>query len=248
MQEQEQPTCDIFYKTYPGDEEWLNYSIRSVNQYAEGFRQIIIVSNRGHEYSPPPGRIPVKYIEVDVPPDDEAYSHGVDYWWQMGIKMSWNQFSDADEVLLADSDYFFYRPFSPATWKLEGKVTWCRSPWEQVGEGTVWKPGVDYFLGKDVAWSHMVRSGFYMTRSSLRAYVDYMLERFGQAPLEFFIDLNHPKTSEYETFGAYMDECRHHDYLMLQPDQLHLKNWPIRQYWSWGGITDEIRLEIEQYL
>lgn len=243
-----QRKVDLFYKTYNVDEQWLNYSLRSVYRFAEGFRQIIVVSNRGHNYTPPRGNIPVHYIEIDRPEDNGNYFKGIDYWWQMGIKMSWHLFTDADEAVLVDSDYIFYDRFSPDSWRRDGKIVWLRRPWHEVPEAIGWKEGVDAFLRKDTVYSHMVAPGFYMTRLASQVYTEYVERTFGQTPMQYFIDLNHPGTSEFESYGAYMDEINHIEYAFYHPAELGWNPWPIRQYWSWGGITEEIRNEIEGLL
>ncbi|MDA9260653.1 hypothetical protein N9P58_02175 [Puniceicoccaceae bacterium] len=39
---------DLFYKTYPGDYQFLEHSLKSVKRHAQGFRDIIIVTDHGH--------------------------------------------------------------------------------------------------------------------------------------------------------------------------------------------------------
>lgn len=239
---------DLFYKTYNVDEQWLNYSLRSVYKFSEGFRQIVIVSNRGHHYTPPQGNLPIQYIELDVPAETGNYPNGVDYWWQMAIKMSWDQFTDADEAVIMDSDQVFYDRFSPASWRKDGRIMWLRRPWAEMGDAVGWKQGVDYFLGKDTANSHMVAPGFYMTRQAMQLYKEFMARRFGQTPFDYFIDLNHPGTSEFESYGAYMEEIQHYEYVFCHPGEVDWRPWPLRQFWSWGGLTEEVKQEIEGYL
>ncbi|MFF2291102.1 hypothetical protein [Peribacillus butanolivorans] len=239
---------DLFYKTYPGDEEWLNFSIRSVNKFARGFRQIVIVSTRGHNYNPPPGNIPVKYIELEQPPDNGLYPNGVGYWWQMGIKLCWDQFTDADGVVVVDSDHVFFEDFSPSTWMLGDKIIWLRRPWSEVGDGIIWKKGSDYVLGKETPFSYMVAPGCYFTRQATQLFANFIKLRFAQTPEQFYLDLKHPRASEFETFGAFIDDIKHYEYVFFHPMKFNYKPWPIKQYWSWGRVSDEIRREIEGIL
>jgi len=239
---------DLFYKTCKKDEEWLNYSLRSVNKFARGFRQIVIVTDKGHDYKPV-GDLPVKLIALDLPPDHPQYAHGIGYWWQMGIKMSWDHFTDADAVVSIDSDCIFYDYVSPNSWQQDGKVIWMRRPWSEVGNGIVWKKGTDYFLGKETKYSHMVFPGFYITRNALKEYKSFMFSRFHQTPLSYFIDLRHPyEPEEYESMGAYLDEINYYEYCFCHPEELGNKRWPIKQFWSWGGLNEEIRKTIEDIL
>lgn len=39
---------DLFYKTYPGDYQFLEHSLKSAKRYAQGFRDIVIVTDHGH--------------------------------------------------------------------------------------------------------------------------------------------------------------------------------------------------------
>jgi hypothetical protein len=243
------PKVDIFYKTYPGDEIWVNYSLMSVFKYAKGFRQIVVVSNRGHNYNPPPGNLPINYIELTLPQDNIQYPHGVGYWWQMGIKLCWDRFTDADEVVVLDSDNIFYDYFSPDSWRRNGQIIWLRRLWSESGDGVMWKNGSDYFLRKETPYDYMVSPSFYCTRTALHLFADFMRIRFGQTPDQFYVDLRHPRTiSDYVLLGAYLEEIKHNEYCFYHPKELNWKHLPIKQYWSWGRIDNEIRKEIEGFL
>ena len=39
---------DLFYKTYPGDYQFLEHSLKSAKRHAQGFRNIVIVTDHGH--------------------------------------------------------------------------------------------------------------------------------------------------------------------------------------------------------
>ncbi|MDA5110853.1 hypothetical protein O3V59_21165 [Brevibacillus thermoruber] len=242
------PIVDIFYKTYPGDEEWITYSIKSVYKFARGFRQIVVVSNSGHHYHPPSGNLPVKYVELDLPPDDARYPNGVGYWWQMGIKLCWDRFTDADAVVVVDSDQIFYDHFSPASWRKDGKIIWMRRPWSEAGNGVIWKPGADFLLGKDTPYDYMVGPGFYITRTALQSFTNFMQSRFAQTPDQYYIDVKNPRTSEFVPIGAYIDHIQDPEYGFYHPRDVNYRPWPLKQYWSWGKITEEIRTEIEEFL
>jgi hypothetical protein len=242
------PKIDIFYKTYPDDEEWLTYSIKSVFKFAQGFRQIVVVSNRGHNYTPPVGNLPVVYKELDLPMDNGLFPNGIGYWWQMAIKLSWDQFTDADAVVVVDSDQIFYDSFSPDSWRKDGKIIWLRRPWSEVGDAIFWKHGADYLLGKETPYDYMAGPGFYFTRTAIQLFTKFMYGRFGQTPGQYYIDLKHPRTSEFVPFGAFLDDTKHPDYGFYHPKEVNYRPWPLKQYWSWGKITPEIRTEIERIL
>lgn len=95
----------------------------------------------------------------------------------------------------------------------------------------------------------MVYQGFYITRDALEGYQKFMFSRFAQNPITYFIDLRHPyKPEEYESFGAYLDEIDNHGYSFYHPDELGNKIWPVKQFWSWGGLNEEIRNKIEEII
>ncbi|WP_417897202.1 hypothetical protein ABN702_12605 [Bacillus haimaensis] len=239
---------DIFYKTYPEDEEWLDYSIKSVYKYSSNFRQIVIVSNRGHNYRPPAGNIPVKYIEIDLPPDNPGYPHGVGYWWQMATKLTWHLYTDADAIVSVDSDQIFFDYFSPASWHKDDKIIWLRRPWSESGRGIIWKQGADYLLGKPTQYDYMVSSGFYISRSAIKLFNQYLLDKFSQTPTQYYMDLKHPRTSEYVPIGAFIDMINHKDYKFYNYKELNGKPWPLKQFRSWDKISKETREKLEEII
>jgi hypothetical protein len=98
---------DIFIKTYVNDFIWLEYLLKSVNKFAQGFRNVIIISDNDGNNIPESilkiMPVTVKYVDVPNKMPDKL-SHLPGYLWQQIIKINWMDYTDADAVLILDSD------------------------------------------------------------------------------------------------------------------------------------------------
>lgn len=248
-------TVDIFIKTYPKDHEWLYLCLKSINKYCYGFRNVVIVTDKGgmadldRIVSKARIRFPVKCFEAEKPEDDPKHQWGptgTGYQFQKAIKIEWGKYSDADACFQVDSDCIFTGHASPWNWMTpEGKPVWIRGDWSKASdsEKKTWDAGRKFFTkGKGSKWNWMVKPGFLMTREATEALIRYLYRNFNQSPKTFFLDTSHSQISVYNTFGLFLEKQNHgYHFAGLE--------WrvPIQQNWSWGGLESKLA-EIWQVL
>lgn len=235
---------DLFIKTCAKDRVWLEFCLKSIDRHANGFRQIVVVTDPDG-----PARISTHtsttWSIVRSPPDVRPRDGlPAGYWWQQAVKLAWQDFTDADAVVITDSDCIFTTPVSPDTWHKDGKPIWFVRPWEAAGPGRIWKPSVDHFLGYASPACHMCRNGFLLTREATVGFLAFMHRRFGQTPWEYVLDRRHVKPTEFQFFGGYLATVERHGYEFVRPDEV--PNWPLHQFWSWGGVTTDVRKVLEE--
>lgn len=245
-------TVDIFIKTCPKDYPWLMWCLRSIDRWTTGFRSIVVVADQPLAavavaaqrlvvywcYAPPPSL-------ADIGGHPGTFPHGVGYAWQQGIKLLWTRFTDADAVAIFDSDFVLRRPLSPEMFLHRGRPALWHRPWSEAGNGIIHKPAADHFIHGDSPFDFMPGPCLYATREATEGLQDYMRLIWHQTPTEYMLDPRHPPPSEYNLFGAYLHEKSldraHHGYDFIRP----IADWPIRQFWSWGGITASLLSDLE---
>lgn len=244
---------DIFIKTYHKDFIWLKYCLASIKKFAKGFRKVVIVSdNDGHV-------IPDKFLEgllvdihyTSIPKIQPSHSsHGIGYLWQQIVKLSWHTYTDADAVLILDSDWMFTVPTTPEDFMTDGKFKWLYREWEKAGTAICWKESTEFLLKTPTNYEAMAVAGFLMTRDTTIAFKDFICNTHGTKTIwEIILKYDLSSFSEFNLYGSYVILFNRPDYVAVYNDAVHtLHNKTILTSWSWGGLTNEDKLIRENIL
>lgn len=240
---------DLFYKTYPKDYEFLRYSLRSMKKRAKGFRHIVVVTEC--EDPAQPHLIPemegTRYSAIDskgmAEPFPGRINHGYEH--QKAIKCMWPAFSNADAVFQVDSDYVLTGDLNAEDLFIDGQPVWTKRPFEEDPAGQkAWQAGTQWFAGRPVFTSYMCSPGFLVTRELANAFFKSVGHKYQCSPVELFLNPEIPQLSEYELLGWYAENSGvlENTYKFLHPSEFNL---PIKQFWSWGNVTPDVRAELE---
>jgi hypothetical protein len=243
---------DIFIKTYHKDFIWLPYCLKSIQKYSSGFRNIVIVSdNDGHKI-PDEYLIPnSKVYYVDVP---KIYPIGVEmgigYLWQQIVKLSWYKYTDADAVLLIDSDTMFTCPTTPDMFKINSKFVWFYRLWKDADRAICHKQNTDFMLQLDTKYEGMFLIGFFFRRNTTLALEEYLCRKH-QTPDIWSIIMKHniKKMSEFNIYASFIHHFNRTEYTQIvNPDWKNYHNNTIYFTWSWGGLTPDDKKKREEIL
>jgi hypothetical protein len=243
-----QMITDIFIKTYHKDFVWLEWCLKSIKKFASGFRNIIIVTEDDGNVVPNDYLriIPVKVFYVAFPDKTPSVvEHGVGYLWQQYIKLTWYNYSDADAVLILDSDEMLTRRTTPENFKFNGKSVWYYREWKDAGDGICWKAPTDRLLQIDTKYDAMRITGFLLNKETTLNLKKYLCERNDTQDIwDIFVKLDMATCSEFNLFGSYIllsnDETYHKSF---KDDISNSFNNTIKKDWSWGGMNEEIIAE-----
>lgn len=228
-------TTDIFIRTYHKDVPWLKYCLRSIVKYCTGFRQVVIcIPENQVGHLQPMGLTLEKIVAC------KDYGKQ-DYLGQQISKLSVHKYTDAEAVLYVDSDCVFDKPVTPETFLENGKPVIYKTDYSKVGDAICWKVPTEKFIGQSLQYEYMRRLPlFYFTST-----IANINQNFSNLEADI---LALPGFSEFNLIGAYAEINESDKYLFKDTD-LHNPVEPvIRQKWSWGGLTDEIRKELNQLL
>jgi hypothetical protein len=231
-------TYDIFIKSYRGDFKWLSYCLRSIQKFATGFRDIVIVIPDTDSLDHLTAERVIKVKESGDP-----------YMFQQAVKMSADEYSDADFFSFVDSDCIFTEAVTPETFMTDGKVNWLHTPWSQIADDTskVWSEVMRRCIGEDPPAEYMRRHPQMIPRWALQEFRGFVAEKHGVS-LEHYI-LSQPGRyfSEFNCVGFYL-WLYHREKIHWIDTTDGIPPTVLIQKWSWGGLTPEIRQEFETIL
>jgi hypothetical protein len=207
---------DIFIKTYHLDFQYLEYLLKSIKVFCKGFRNVIIVTDSGKDFPDDlKNIIPIKLFYIEMP---NSFSHnieyGVGYLWQQYIKLSWYKYTDAEYVLVMDSDQMFTQPTTPEKFMRKKKYTWYFERW--ISPDIKWKSSTEKLLKYEVGNSAMCFPGFIFKRNITLEFLKYINTKH---KIWNFWDLvirdNIEMFSEYNLYGSFMERFYYDEYYCI---------------------------------
>jgi hypothetical protein len=232
-------THAVFIRTYSGDLDWLVYCLKSIVKYLSGYNELIVaIPEKELHHLDGFGLTNVRVVGVHAMKDD--------YVGQQITKLSAHHYTNADVITFIDSDTIFTMPTILTDFMQDGKLiiyktryTSIDSPWQSITQRSI---------GFPVEWEYMRRFPLSYYNSTLagceqhiKAIHNMDLKKFGNTrPFR--------SLSEFNMLGAYAEMYQSNLYSFIDTEAAPLPQARVRQFWSWGGITDEVKKEIDLYL
>jgi hypothetical protein len=247
------PRCDIVIVSYLPDLQWLLYNLQFLckNWKEPDSRFIVRLEPNCREHverwAPNP-RIIYHYVE--------PWPDG--YHFHMFQKMVADAYTDAELIILLDSDVMLLRPASlDDLLSPEGKPLIYYLNWADADPVALakWRGPTSQLLGIDLDGDYMVTVPFTYWRETFGLTRDRIAEVTGkpfkdavysELPFNYRNFLVHPMIyADYEALGLYAAK--------FQPDRYEVrprpsgKDWPFSLYWSHTPF-DTVRAELDQLL
>lgn len=231
-------TCDIIIKSYSGDFPWLAYCLRSIQRFAAGFRNVIVVTPVGQ--TPPTGAVETVF---------SVHEYGDGYMFQQCVKLHADAYSDADYLCHMDSDTIFTRSVSPSDLIVDGKVRWLHTPYASIdsGDGQTWKEPTAKVMMQPVPHEFMRRHPLVTPRWALEGFRHWMWKAHGMSLERYIMAQPGRSFSEWNALGAWL-WFYHRDKVHWQNTDEDLGTSFVHQSFSWGGLSDAIRADLERAL
>lgn len=226
---------DIVIRTYRGDKEWLAHALESLRHRAHGFRKILVIvpDQDYHLFS---------HLTLEEVHRCPAFKD--DYLGQQVTKLSADLYTDADFIMHWDSDSILTEDVTPETFMVEGRPIIYKEPYSAL-EGVPWQPIVAEALGWTPEFEFMRRHPFVYPRKLYRDVRRHLEGAHGVNMAAYVTSRPARSFSEFNVMGAYAWSKCPELFTWRHPSE---DKCVVRQFWSWGGITDEIRAEIRSHL
>ena len=213
--------CDIYIKTHERDAPYHVECMRSIDKYCTGFRKTVVVHGE----------------------------HPRGYLAQQSSKMHADQHTDADFILVTDSDTLFTCPITPETYMVGDKSIWLHTPFDTaMREDKNVKCWIDVmweFFGHEPKHEMMRRQPFMVPAWALKALREFCVERHGQSLHDYIMSKR--AFTEWNVLGMFMWEHFHDRIHWIDTTKDELPELTVRQFWSWDDIGKN-REEIERIL
>ena len=225
----------IFIKTCKKDLPWLNYCLRSIRNHARGFKEVVIVLDedcRGEQI--------ITASESQFCYFSRQWENG--YIQQQYIKIHADKYCTGDVILFVDSDCVFMRGFSPESFLSDGKPVLLKTRYGNLEGAEAWKKITESFVGFPVDFEYMRRMPLIYLSSSIAEFRDAH-----SGNISHLSSMKDRAFSEFNAIGAWIDKNTPEKYFISDTESW-MPQVVAKQFWSWGGISEEIRVEMESYI
>lgn len=232
-------TIDIFIRTYSRDLGFLVHAVKSIRDRVTGYRNIVITAPRA-EAKRIGKAIGLPVIGVQPFRDD--------YIGQQNTKLKATDHTDADVICFWDSDAIATQPVDLRQLLFDGdRLIMHHVPFDGLQDGSqIWMDIMTRDMGSVPDFEFMRRLPLAYHRSTLIGCVNH-IEALRGMPLDAYMKtLPRRSFTEFNCAGmwAYANERDLYDWRI---DEAEVLRWKaiVKQFWSWGGLTREIRDEIK---
>ncbi len=241
---------DLFVKSCAKDVEWLKYSLRSIQKFCTGFRDVVLLFPEEEKEALKPLNLKVEKVHY-------THEQGDRYLWQQVEKLSAYNYSDADYFTYVDSDVLFTRPTSPKDLFDEEseRPIILYTPYSSLVKkdgtpDTPWRSITEAALKRPVEHEFMRRHPMTISRWLLQAFNGFMALTHEKSLQEYIMSQPNRAFSEFNAIFAFAFynssawlECK---FICTEPEPIPPP--AVRQFWSWSDLTPEIRAEMEKLL
>jgi hypothetical protein len=259
----------IFIKTCAKDHEWLKWCLLSIQQNCSNFAGVCIVTDNDHkhiqEYDEIIKQIGGTVVHLEAPTNNHTCQDGIGYLWMQNIKLNWHEFCKYDNVLQIDSDCIIF-PFMNAKYWIDGaRYKWFVRDWGISKSGLVHKKPLQKLLRYNPKYEHMPYNGWILTRTDTENFHKWIADKHKCTWWNYL--LNHTKddwgknvtdenlklcnyrglsrgSSIYNAYGGFLEliQSQNYHFISITEQAQHLH--PVQQYWSWGGLSGNIKEQI----
>jgi hypothetical protein len=227
---------DIFIRTYHKDLPWLEHALRSIHKHVTGRRRIIVAipEGEGHLLS----HLTAETV-IEVPDLEDGYLG------QQLTKMEAWRYTDADAIIFWDSDVVAMEPIDiHAEYFKDGKPILYKTRYSSLPKDVPWQAITSKAVGFDVEWEYMRRMPLVYWRHTLEE-ACRELRAWHNMSTEIYLE-QQPRGafSEFNYIGAITDRYDGEMYTIIDTESIDMPPNKVRQFWSWGGITNEVRQQL----
>jgi hypothetical protein len=184
---------------------------------------------------------------------------GDGYTFQMYQKMTADDFTDAELIVLWDSDVMLTGPANLGWIFWDGKPIIEYQEWSEAATNSekIWRGPTSLMMGMDLDREYMCgvpfiywRETFSKTRLQIarthrRSFFDCL---YSTTPFSAETFMTHPmKLADFEALGLCAAKLEPNRYI-FRHNRDRPKGWPFKLYWSHGGLTGEIKTELDSLL
>jgi hypothetical protein len=227
---------DIFIRTYHKDLPWLEHALRSIHKHVTGHRRIIVAIPEGEVHLL--SHLTAETV-IEVPDLEDGYLG------QQLTKLEAWRHTDADAIIFWDSDVVAMEPIDiHAEYFQDGKPIMYKTRYSSLPKDVPWQAITEKAVGFKVEWEYMRRMPLVYWRQTIENCHDDMLFTHGKDMKDYLREQPSGAFSEFNYIGAITDHFAAHHYTIIDTESVTMPPNKVAQFWSWGGITNEVRQQL----
>ncbi len=242
-------TCSILIKSFKKDFGWLAYCLKSIHKFASGFEEVVVIIPDDCDLPLTAERL-IK-IHEPGPSASSPNNHGSGYCWQQVVKMNAHRYTTSDYVCHMDSDCVFTKPVTPQDLMVDGKPLWLMTPFADIlptdKNLQAHFESIKSFSGIPPEFEYMRRHSQVIPRWGYSAFQDYVQQKHGQSFETWALSQPFRGVTEFNFIGQFLHR-EFPNFIHFHDTRFGIPPSFVEQYWSWNGITPEIRLAMEALL
>ncbi len=250
-------TCSILIKSFRKDFGWLAYCLKSIHKFAKGFEEIVVVIPDDCDLSLTAERL----IKIHEPGPSAAspVNHGTGYTYQQIVKMNADKYVTSDFVCHMDSDCVFTKPVTPEDLMYPKQVDghyelvplWLMTPFADIlptdSNLVAHQQSIKAFSGIEPEFEYMRRHSQVIPRWAYGCFRDYVQQKHGQSFETWALSQPFRGVTEFNFIGQFLHR-EFPNFIHFHDTRFGIPPSFVEQYWSWSGITPEIRTYMEALL
>ena len=252
---------EVLIISHAKDFEWLVYALRSIHKWFTGFQGVTVAF--------PTKDVPLfatlrKQFDIRLHSYDEVPGKG--HVQHMAMMASADTFlpRETKYMLTTDSDGIFKMASQPEHFVWNDKPFWIARSWESlttedprnpgskiVSDNLQWQPVTDAQLGFPSELFTMCLNCQMMPLDLLPSYRQHIEKTHRMPFLDYFVAGKNdfpPTRVDFNALGAFFHKFHRDRFHWFDVEKPPFPADRKKSYWSWGGITPEIRAEIEGFL
>ena len=237
----------LFIKSYAADFGFLSYCLRSISKFVSGISEVVIAVQKEDVLGLKAMGLSMERIEI-VP---RYTSDG--YLDQEIHKLVAYRYTDARRILYFDSDCIAIRKFSPEDLIVDGKPRCLMTPYSKLVKDdgtpdTPWQPITEKAIGQPVAFEYMRSHPMIVDRRALIDLDCFTITKHG-VNVETYITRQPARAfSEWNYLHAWAHLHAPDYFSFWNTEEKGVPQPFVRQGWSWGGVTEDERRQMEEIL
>jgi len=231
----------IFIRTYRNDLNWLDYCLKSIHKNLKGWDEIVVCIPTGQEHL-------LSHLTAEKVVVCKTYRD--DYIGQQISKLEAYKHVKGEYVLFVDSDVVFFEGANVLDYFHDNKPVLLYDKWENVGEAICWKPVVKKLYKEDVPFEFMRSLPILYHRATLEHFAEHFPDIESYATRQ-----PHRQFSEFNILGFFIWKHEQENYVLIEAKFTtgshgnKIEGLPknkSKQFWSWSGLTQKERIELEE--
>lgn len=235
-------SADIVTVSCARHSRWLHYALLSIDKYCAGFRQVVIITPEHEVEAIKEACKDIKYpIVLAI-----GQEYGDGHHWQMSRKVHADQCSDADWILISDSDWLFTKLTTPESFMRDGKPIHLMQRYDHpeiahghAGGPVPWRGITERDCGWPVEHEMMRRPGFLYPRWFFKECQNHLEKRHGVSAEQWImyraypIPPAHRRFCEFNVLNAYAYKMHPDKFYFLEIGKDEIPECHIWQGWSY---------------